>query len=335
MSPIIAAVSTPTTTSILASRLVSHSDQSTVPSLLLHYVLHALGHRSDAPQPTSLWSILTLPAYIDYCEPNYHYTPYVAELFNTLTNLSFILSALYAFQQCRRFQLPGRFYAIAAFILLTGINSAAFHATLTWAGLKADETSENLIFVALIHMHRHWLVTALHAVVATLGVLFFHLLLFCELHIVAVSFVTIRHYYRRSAADPSVRAPFMRGFALSLAGEACWLLDHVACEALGWQWQLHAWWHLLIGAAIHQMFVVAVLVYGTDGVGGEATAVASFKAVEAEVDDESVAMLVAASPVNGEGEAFGELVEAEYIITESKYFLDWLELGQSASRKHS
>jgi len=323
------AVSNPTTSSILTSRLVAHDDQSTVPQLLLHYTLHALGLRSVAPHPTSLWSILTLPAYIDYCEPNYYFTPHIAELFNTLTNLAFIASALYAFHQCRRFHLPGRFYAIAAFILLTGINSAAYHATLTWVGLKADEVSENLIFVALIHMHRHYLVTALHAAVATLGVLFFHLLLFCELHIVLVSAVTIRHYYTRTAALPAVRRPFVRGFLLSLAGEACWVLDHVACGVVGWRWQLHGWWHVLIGAAIHQMFVVAVLVYGRHGIGGSDEAAAP-ESTTAEVDDVRVEQLVSRSPVDGGGS--GELPR---ITSASKYCLDWLEQGQGTTRKHS
>ena len=320
MSPVddVAVSSSYTTSSILSSRLVSHADQSTVPLLLVHYVLHAVGLRSVAPYPSSLWSILTLPAYIDYCEPNYYYTPYVAELFNTVSNLSFILSALYALYQCRRFQLPGRFYAIATFILLTGINSGLYHATLTWVGLKADETSENLIFVALIHLHRHWLVSTVHAVLATVGVLFFHLLLFCELHIVFVSFITIHHYYGRMAAHPYIRRPFVRGFLLSLAGEACWVLDHVACGVLGWRWQLHAWWHVLIGACIHQMFVVAVLVYGRTGIGG---------ATAAEVDGGRAEWM-------GKQHSGGDR-EVVAIRTVSRYCLEWLEQGQAVTRKHS
>ena len=324
-----AAVSNVTASSVLASRLLSNSDQSTVPGLLLHYALHALGFDAVPPQPSALWSILTLPAYIDYCEPNYYFSPYVAELFNTLTNLSFILSALYAFHQCRRFQLPLRFYAIAAFILLTGINSGLFHATLTWVGLKADETSENLIFVALIHLHRHWLVTTLHAIVATVGVLFFHLLLFCELHIVAVSFVAIQHFYSRMAAHPAIRRPFLRAFVLSLAGEACWVADHVTCGVLGWQWQLHAWWHMLIGACIHQMFVVAVLVYGRHGIANsEATKV---------MDDEREEELVPMISPGGSVTVAGPSKEQTGITVVSQYNLDWLEQGQVpiATRKHS
>ena len=328
------AVAGPTTSSILSSRLVSHQDQSTVPNLLFQYALHALGLSSAAPYPTSLWSILTLPAYIDYCEPNYYFTPYVAELFNTVTNLSFILSALYAFYQCRRFQLPSRFYAIATFILLTGINSALFHATLTWVGLKADETSENLIFVTLIHLHRHWLVTTIHALLATIGVLFFHLLLFCELHIVFVSFVTIQHFYSRMAANPAIRRPFLRGFLLSLAGEACWIMDHVACAALGWQWQLHGWWHVLIGASIHQIFVVAVLVYGRQGIGR--STLAGRNGVTADVNDERVELWVSKSPTGGTSNRDSGVGELSGITTVSKYYLDWLEQGEVVTtRKHS
>ena len=316
---------------ILSSRLLAHTDQATVPNLLLQYVQHALGLRPTAPYPTSLWSILTLPAYIDYCEPNYYYTPHIAELFNTLSNLSFILSACYALTQCHRFQLPFRFYAIALFILLTGVNSAVYHATLSWIGLKADEISENLIFIAMVNMRRHWVFTMVHSVVASLGVCFFHLLLFCEIHIVLVSVCTIRHCYTRMVTThPHIRRPFLRAFGLSLAGEACWVMDHVSCSWLGSGWQFHAWWHVLMGACIHQMFVVTVMVYGRDGVGDSGGVVAR----EEDGEEQVHGLMTGQQESRRVGKLSGDK-ELAPITAVPKYYLDWLEQGEVVIRKHS
>ena len=140
-----------------------------------------------------------------------------------------------------------------------------YHATLTWSALKADEVSENLVFISLIHMHRPAAATLLHALCASFGILFVHWLLFCEIHILSVSVVAIRHYWGLSAQLHCIRAVFVRGFVLSLMGEACWLADHLLCRYGGEGWQLHGWWHLLMGACIHQLFVVAVIVYSPNG----------------------------------------------------------------------
>ena len=289
----------------LVDILVHNADASTVPNLLLSWIRDTIlpttsSSSSNSPRP-SLFSILTLPAPIDYCEPNYSFSPYCAEFFNTVTNLSFILFALYAFTQCRRFRLPPRFYLLATALLLTGINSAVYHATLTWVGLKADEVSENVVFITLIHMHRHWLVTALHALLAGVGVLFVHWMLFCELHIVAISAVTIAHYVGVMRRVPEISAAFWKGLALSVAGEACWVVDHLACETLSRRWQLHGWWHVLMGCCIHQLFVVAVIAYAPGG------------RLEA---------------LNNGDEALQE------IVMEQRYGLDWLQAAP-VKRKHA
>ena len=298
----------------LVDMLVHNSAQSTVPNLLLSYIHATLFPSSPPPSPPlpSLWSILTLPAPINYCEPDYSYSPYIAEFFNTVSNASFIVFALHAFAQCHRLRLPFRFSLIATALLLTGVTSALYHATLTWVGLKADEVSENLVFITLIHMHRPFLLTVAHAAVATLGVLFVHFLLFCELHIVGVSVVTIYHYSQLMKRVPEIRAPFYRGLALSILGETCWVLDHLACESISRQWQLHAFWHLFMGACIHQLFVVAAIVYSPGGQAARKRKLA----------------------VNGpkEGEEREDEQQLQSIVLDQQYGLDWLQ-GVPMKRK--
>ena len=304
--------------------LVHNSDAATVPNLLLSYIRTTLfpSPASSHPSPPlpSLYSILTLPAPINYCEPDYSISPYVAEFFNTATNLSFILAAVYAFAQCRRFHLPFRFTLLATAVLLTGLFSAVYHATLTWAGLKLDELSENLVFITLIHMHRPLVVTAVHAVVAAVGVLFVHVLLFCELHIVGVSVVTIYHYASVMKEVPEIKGPFLRGLALSIVGEACWVVDHLACESVSRQWQLHGWWHVLMGACIHELFVVAVIVYSP---GGQAAR------------RRGKLQASGAGGVEGDGQGRGEEDDGrlQSIVLQQRCGLDWLHAESSKGKQ--
>ena len=163
---------------------------------------------------------------------------------------------------------------------------------------------ENLLFITLIHINRHMSYTVFHSLVTTLGVLFFHFLLFCELHIVGISLVTIRHYVHVMRHVPVIRAPFYRGLALSIAGELCWVVDHLACESVSRTWQLHGWWHVLMGACIHQLFVIAVIVYAPGG-----------KAERRRRGETAM--------VEGGEEERGEALQG--ITVEQRYGLDWLQ----------
>lgn len=97
--------------------------------------------------------------FIKFCEPAYHYTPFIAEFWNTLSSFTYCLASLHFIFQVNRFrkelpecfppQLVRRFHfsALAWFIL--GLGSAAFHAFQTlWAELW-DEIGMLLAILSL------------------------------------------------------------------------------------------------------------------------------------------------------------------------------------------
>ncbi len=55
--------------------------------------------------------------------------PYVAELWNTVSNLAFLAAGVAALRICGRKRLPGRFHALAWSLIGFGLTSGAFHAT--------------------------------------------------------------------------------------------------------------------------------------------------------------------------------------------------------------
>ena len=84
--------------------------------------------------------------FIKFCEPAYHYTPYIAELWNTLSSFAYCVAAIHfvyqvnsyqkALPECFSANLVWRFRASAFAWFVLGLGSAAFHAFQTlWAEL--------------------------------------------------------------------------------------------------------------------------------------------------------------------------------------------------------
>ncbi len=75
---------------------------------------------------------------VEWCEAyndKYTYSPNIAEMFNTMSNMIFILVSLISLYQ---FQHP-LFTKCNRIIMFIGIGSAAFHATDTYIGQLLDE----------------------------------------------------------------------------------------------------------------------------------------------------------------------------------------------------
>lgn len=103
---------------------------------------HAKAAQSDL---TGYWGNPTAP--IDWCEDNYRLSSYVAELWNTLSNLSYLVVAVIAVATVLRLRLPWTQLGVGVCILITGLFSAMFHATLWFEFQRLDEVFENGILV--------------------------------------------------------------------------------------------------------------------------------------------------------------------------------------------
>ena len=76
---------------------------------------------------------------VDWCERNYRVSYYVAEWYNTITNLLFVLLGTYGFYRSIKSGLEPRFQLLYLGVIVIGLGSAAFHGTLSFHGQQADE----------------------------------------------------------------------------------------------------------------------------------------------------------------------------------------------------
>lgn len=193
---------------------------------------------------------------INWCEADFAVSPLVAEFYNSLSSLAFVLAGVSMWLTARRLRLPAALLAAGPLTVLTGLASAAFHAQLTLAGQRTDELFETLTLVALLHGAQASARALAHAAVAAAGVLFVSAFLFTELHLIAVAAATGARLAGLAERLPSVAARARAAAGAGLAGAACWLADRLLCPFLSTGLplnpQLHAWWHIFGAVCLHE-----------------------------------------------------------------------------------
>jgi dihydroceramidase len=217
--------------------------------------------------PSGFWGVPT--STVDWCEQNYAVTPYVCELFNTVSSLAMVAAGILGLLR-RRPPLAGPVRVASALLVLVGLGSIAFHATLRFELQMLDELPMLYLVTWLVYLLVEpgpdrllgvWFPALLgvYAVVATslatltrgsAQFLAFHvsfgaLELFC---LARVAWLALR------PENAPVRRAFMLGMASYLIGLAVWAVDLKACRFVGVTLptsgipnpQLHAWWHVLV-----------------------------------------------------------------------------------------
>ncbi|GMH71051.1 hypothetical protein TrRE_jg8389 [Triparma retinervis] len=76
---------------------------------------------------------------IDWCERNYVVSWYIAEFWNTISNLTYVLVGLMGIFQAYKHRYETRFVLIGVGIMIVGFGSSAFHGTLLFEFQMADE----------------------------------------------------------------------------------------------------------------------------------------------------------------------------------------------------
>ncbi|KAJ8751711.1 hypothetical protein K2173_025882 [Erythroxylum novogranatense] len=208
---------------------------------------------------SSFWGPVTSTT--DCCEKNYVHSSYIAEFFNTISNIPSILFALIGLINALRQRFEKRFWVLHLSNMILAIGSMIFHATLQRVQQQSDETPmvwEMLLYMYILYSpdwhYRSTMPTflflygavfaAVHSVVRFKIGFKLHYVLLCLLCIPRM------YKYYIYTKDSSAKR-FARLYVASLfIGSLCWLFDRIFCEEITRWWinpQGHALWHLLMG----------------------------------------------------------------------------------------
>jgi dihydroceramidase len=229
-----------------------------------------------APTP-GFWGAPT--SSIDWCETNYRYSPYVCELFNTLSSFALVLAGCFGAWFHRRL-LERRFLLAFVALFVVGVGSVAFHATLRFELQMLDELP--MLWLSLVMLYTllenqptprfgAWFpaLLVLHGILVSL-------LTACtrgrvQFWVFQVSFASTEFYglYRvwrihKRSQNASVHRLFRWGMGCYLVAIGLWSVDTHLCSfvsvtLLSWGLfnpQLHAVWHVLVSLGFYALVLL-------------------------------------------------------------------------------
>ncbi|OIW34843.1 alkaline ceramidase family protein [Coniochaeta ligniaria NRRL 30616] len=243
---------------------------------MAHQARHFAG---DTHADAGVWSPSTSTA--NFCEEDYATTIYIAEFVNTISNLAYVYLAL----RHTKWRL-GRLDQLSASLLLVGVCSLLYHATLRQSAQFSDDVS--MLFLAGALLQRLYstnqpprtartITAATYASVAAMSAVYVrsgNLLVHLSMFVGMLALVGLRTGWLiyQLAGSAEEKARYVRRFGgvcayLALAF-LLWNVDFEWCyelrslrNAVGppWAWllELHGWWHVLtaLGAALHMELV--------------------------------------------------------------------------------
>ncbi|XP_013379174.1 alkaline ceramidase 2 [Lingula anatina] len=212
---------------------------------------------------------------VDWCEANYDITSFIAEFFNTISNALFIVGPpllIYLFRHYARL-VTWEVNIVWGLLVIVGLGSAYFHATLSLVGQLLDEIAILWVLMAALgmwfpkrllplvfqHSRRNFKValmcfTALSSGLACVmpEVNAFVLMLFG----IPATMLLCTELWRTQCRR--VRSLGIRCGVLWLLAVTCWINDRVFCDV----WSslhfpyLHCAWHILIFIASYTACVL-------------------------------------------------------------------------------
>jgi len=219
---------------------------------------------------------------LDWCEDNYTHSTFIAEFWNTTSNIPFIALGILGVLSTIGLPNRSRYILAHAVIAVVGTGSFIFHGTLLWhAQVMLDELP--MLWGASVFLYLQSVdeATGLKLLIASVpGVISWLYLKYPNpvLHQIAYAAIeicstvqTVRLFKRLPSSTPEqirnraeCKRHFVGGIFTFLLGFAIWNVDNIFCaqltvfrshhgELVGALTQGHAWWHLLTGAACSRL----------------------------------------------------------------------------------
>jgi dihydroceramidase len=212
---------------------------------------------------------------IDWCERNYVLSYYIAEWFNTWSNMVLIGLGIWGLLNAWKYKLEWRFILLYLGVASVGVGSTAFHGTLTYIGQQGDETPMMWTIFTYYYCYlcmdpEQEKAIPLRGPILALGFTVF-LIIFTVVHyhyafvvafqglFMAVTLVAIRklYYELQRTSDRHARMIGYCYVPATVLGFFFWNLDNQLCPSLHElplglpNPQFHAWWHWLVGFACY------------------------------------------------------------------------------------
>ncbi|XP_011199851.1 PREDICTED: alkaline ceramidase [Bactrocera latifrons] len=217
---------------------------------------------------------------VDWCEGNYLISSNIAEFVNTTSNFLFLLLPpvlICLFKEYGRFVTPG-IHVLWVLLIIVGLSSMYFHATLSLIGQLLDELAILWVFMAAYSLFfpKKYYPKVFRNDRKTFSVFMFLSAIFATgmsiwkpivnaFVLMAMGVPTMIMMYRelQRVRDQRVYRLGLRCTAVWLVAVFCWINDRMFCDA----WSainfpyLHGFWHIFIFIAAYTVLVLYAYFY--------------------------------------------------------------------------
>ncbi|KAL7619151.1 alkaline ceramidase [Lactuca sativa] len=207
---------------------------------------------------TSFWGPVTSTT--EWCEQNYVHSSYIAEFYNTISNIPSIVLALIGLVIALSQQFEKRFSILHISNMILAIGSMLFHATLQRLQQQGDETPmvwEMLLYIYILYSPHWHYKTTMPTFLFLYGVLFaiFHSQIRSNFgfkaHYITLCLLCIPRMYKYYIHTHDKNAKHLAKLYLItlFLGLSCWGFDRVFCRKISiWEFnpQGHALWHVFM-----------------------------------------------------------------------------------------
>ncbi|XP_005190894.1 alkaline ceramidase [Musca domestica] len=208
---------------------------------------------------------------VDWCEENYLISGHIAEFVNTISNFLFLIFPpvlMYLFKEYGRFVTKG-IHLLWALLIIVGLSSMYFHATLSLIGQLLDELAILWVFMAAYSLFcpKRYFPRFCRNNRRTFGLLMFTCAIIATVMsvwkpivnafvLMAMGVPTMYMLYRelRRVKDERVYRLGLRSTAVWGVAVLCWVSDRFFC-CLKFPY-LHGFWHVFIFIAAYTLLVV-------------------------------------------------------------------------------
>jgi dihydroceramidase len=238
-------------------------------------------------EPFPFWGLPT--STIDWCEPNYETTRFMAEPLNTISNLSFIIFGLIGAIHESQQRSKRSYVFMHLTVTAIGLGSAAFHGTLTFLGQQMDELPMiyYLLGCAYVVNHDSFATPRLRNSMITFLVLYG--IVYSAIHIatkattvfqvhfgflLAIILTRVAYKFRKLTLGDDVKKIVLQFVVCGLTAFGFWLLDYHGCEFLSNDKNIlfnpkkmisgHVLWHILMGYAAYTSIVMLKCLQDTE-----------------------------------------------------------------------
>ncbi|XP_010257411.1 PREDICTED: alkaline ceramidase 3-like [Nelumbo nucifera] len=208
---------------------------------------------------SSFWGPVTSTT--EWCEKNYVYSSYIAEFYNTISNIPSVLLAFIGLINALGQRFEKRFSVLHISNMALAIGSMLYHATLQHVQQQSDETPmvwEMLLYIYILYSpdwhYRSTMPTFLFLYGAVFAIAHSHVRfgIGFKLHYGMLCLLCIPRMYKYYIHTEDLSAKRLAKLYVGtlFLGSLCWLSDRFLCKKIS-HWHVnpqgHALWHVLMG----------------------------------------------------------------------------------------